>query len=99
MIYYYLKTTDENALWIALSNAGLAVQEEDQWRCTALALDIIGTIYSPTGNTLTDDEGFEYPEMTAIEGFHANLITTEEVDNLPTIEKPTTPYRKWAGQE
>lgn len=37
------------------------------------AFDIVGTIHEPTGNTLTDTEGFEYPEMAAVDGWHVNL--------------------------
>ena len=60
-------------------------------------LDVIGTIYQPTGTMLTDDEGNEYPEMTPIDGFHANIKTNKVVEGLPTIEAPDTPYRKWLG--
>jgi len=60
-------------------------------------LDVIGTIYQPTGTMLTDDEGNEYPEMTPIDGFHANIKTDKVVEGLPTIEAPDTPYRKWLG--
>lgn len=67
------------------------------WICTATALDIIGTIYKETGNMLTDGNGYEYPETAAIEGFHANLMTKEEVEGLPAVDAPATPYRKWAG--
>lgn len=67
------------------------------WAFTGLALDVIGLIYKPTGNMLTDDESVEYPEMAPIEGWHANLITAEEVDDLPIIVPPATPYRVWAG--
>ena len=37
------------------------------------AIDLVGTIYEPTGNTLTDDEGNEYPEMAPIDGYHVNV--------------------------
>lgn len=60
-------------------------------------LDVIGTIYQPTGTMLTDDEGYEYPEVAPIDGFHANIKTDKVVEGLPTIEAPTTPYRKWLG--
>ena len=60
-------------------------------------LDIIGTIYQPTGTMLTDDEGNEYPEVAPIDGFHANIKTDKVVEGLPTIQAPTTPYRKWLG--
>ena len=60
-------------------------------------LDVIGTIYQPTGTMLTDDEGNEYPEVAPIDGFHANIKTDKVVEGLPTIQAPTTPYRKWLG--
>lgn len=66
------------------------------WRFTGTALDIIGAIWKETGNMLTDDEGLEYPEMAAVDGFHANLIA-DNADGLPTVDAPATPYRKWAG--
>ena len=71
------------------------------WRFTGTAIDMIGTIYTETGNMLTDDEGMEYPEMTALDGYHANLIanlTDDELSALPTVDAPATPYRKWAGE-
>ena len=61
-------------------------------------LDMIGTIYQESGTMLTDDEGNEYPEMIAIDGFHANIKTDKDVTGLPTIEAPATPYRKWLGE-
>lgn len=61
-------------------------------------LDMIGTIYQKSGTMLTDDEGNEYPEMIAIDGFHANIKTDKVVEGLPTIDAPQTPYRKWLGE-
>jgi len=61
-------------------------------------LDMIGTIYKESGTMLTDEEGNEYPEMIAIDGFHANIKTDKVVTGLPTIDAPTTPYRKWLGE-
>jgi len=125
MATYYLKATDEQALWTALEAADLAVKDYDpddplnsrpddlemdaewagpsgayEWRSLSNMLDIIGTMYTETGNMLTDEDGNEYPEMEAMEGFHANLreeLTEEQEAELPTIEAPATPYRIWAG--
>lgn len=125
MATYYLKATDEQALWTALEAADLAVKDYDpedplnsrpddlemdaewdgpsgayEWRSLSNMLDIIGTMYTETGNMLTDEDGNEYPEMEAMDGFHANLreeLTEEQEAELPTIEAPATPYRIWAG--
>ena len=37
------------------------------------AIDIVGVIYKPTGNMLTDAEGFEYPETAPVDGWHVNV--------------------------
>lgn len=37
------------------------------------AIDLVGTIYEPTGNTLTDAEGNEYPEQAPVDGYHVNV--------------------------
>jgi hypothetical protein len=68
------------------------------WSFTGEALDIIGTIYNETGNTLTNEDGYEYPEVEAVDGFHANLKAERGIGGLPTVEAPSTPYRKWAGE-
>jgi len=125
MATYYLKATDEQALWTALEAADLAVKDYDpedplnsrpadlameeewagptgayEWRSLSNMLDIIGTMYRATGNMLTTDDGMEYPETEAIDGYHANLreeLTAEQEAALPTVTAPATPYRKWAG--
>jgi hypothetical protein len=127
MATYYLKATDEQALWTALEAADLAVKDYDpedplnsrpadldldtewagpsgayEWRSLSNMLDIIGTMYRETGTMLTTEDGMEYPEMEAIEGYHANLredLTAAQEAELPTVDAPATPYRKWAGDE
>lgn len=61
-------------------------------------LDIIGTIYVPTGET-TEENGIPIQVTEAIEGFHANLrdqLTEEQQSLLPLIDAPATPTRVWA---
>jgi hypothetical protein len=73
-----------------------------EWRSLSNMLDIIGTMYRETGTMLTTDDGMEYPEMEAIDGYHANLreiLTAEQEAALPTVAAPATPYRKWAGDQ
>jgi hypothetical protein len=71
-----------------------------EWASDTQMLDVIGTMYTATGNTLTDNDGMEYPETQAVEGYHANLretLTDAQVAALPTVAAPTTPHRIWAG--
>jgi len=66
------------------------------------AFDIVGLIHKATGNMLTDDEGFEYPEMAPVPGWHINLrirgdymrAEAEAIDAEYGVE-PTTPHRTW----
>ena len=126
MATYYLKATDEQALWVALEAADLAYKEYDpedalnsppadydymadgefvktgayDWISKSNMLDIIGTMYRETGNMLTTEDGMEYPETEAIDGYHANLrevLTDAQEAALPTVTAPATPQRKWAG--
>ena len=39
-----------------------------------MAIHIIPTIYEPTGEVATDADGFEYPVMRQIDGYHVNTI-------------------------
>ena len=58
--------------------------------------DIVGTIYRPTGNTLTDDEGNEYPEQAALDGFYVNIRAEEPIEELETYYVyPNQPVRIW----
>lgn len=105
---YYLKATSEADLFAALEGAGLYKKQysefdEDgngvgdfEWqRVGQYDLDIIGAIWKPTGET--DAEGNAV--MEALDGYHANIrgITPEQAELLPTIEKPASPVRVWAG--
>lgn len=63
------------------------------------SIDLVGTIYAPTGVTVTDDEGFEYPETAPVDGYHVNVRwvgggrdAIEAIDEQYGME-PATPYR------
>jgi len=66
------------------------------------AIDVVGTIYEPTGETLTDDEGVAYPEMAPIDGWHVNIRlvgdsmreTVEALDASHGVT-PNSPSRVW----
>ena len=67
------------------------------------AIDVVGVIQKPTGVTLTDDEGYEYPEMAALDGWHVNLRLSgegrrDDAEALAayTVDPtPVTPARVW----
>jgi hypothetical protein len=66
------------------------------------SIDIVGTLHEPTGNTLTDDEGMEYPEMQAMTGWHVNirLVGDEVRETVEALDTsygvtPDAPQRVW----
>ena len=96
---YFLKFADE-----AEANAALFTEQtnvQDDVVETVLvpkyaAVDIIGTIYKPTGEMIQTDEG-EVPEMAPLDGWHANVRHTDEAPELEAFRVfPQTPSRMWA---
>ena len=69
---------------------------------TGYAIDVVGTIHKATGVTLTDDEGMEYAEMAAIDGWHVNIrlsgdewLERAELVNADHGVTPNSPSRVW----
>lgn len=61
------------------------------------AVDVIGTIYSPTGVILETPEG-DTPEMKAVAGYHANVRHTQPVRELDAfVVAVNSPARAWAN--
>ena len=63
-------------------------------------IDIIGTIYKPTGATEIVD-GMQRPVMEAVPGYHCNVLVSsnEDITALtPYTVTPTTRVRLWAGE-
>lgn len=58
--------------------------------------DLIGTIFEPTGRMLTDDEGNEYPEQVALDGYHVNIRAEAPIEELEIYRVyPNAPVRVW----
>jgi hypothetical protein len=97
----YLKAADADVLYAALEAAGIVAQGEGGYHVTdahKYALDVIGTIWKPTGKMLQTEEG-EVPEMAPLEGYHANLrvVNGEDSSNLETYKiDVSSPVRHWA---
>lgn len=99
MIDLYLKAGSKSAMTLALKTAGF-IQDPDSGALyhPDAALDVIGTIYQPTGETSLID-GQEVPVMAPVSGYHVNVRTTS--DELATAldaqrTYPVTPVRVWA---
>lgn len=95
-IDYYLKF-DTEAEGKALLYRTEHFQEQTYLVPNYLAVDAIGTVYKPTGNMLTSEEGMQFPEMAPVDGWHANVRVTEEKPELePYRVHPNAPVRVWA---
>lgn len=99
MIDLYLKTNSEAAMTAALKTAGFITDEESgALYHPDAALDVIGTIYQPTGETsLVDDQ--EVPVTATVDGYHVNVRTTSDAlaSSLDALRAhPETPIRIWS---
>jgi hypothetical protein len=92
---YHLKFTSQAAAETVLFTSETA-GEETVFRPNYAAVDMIGTIYKPTGVILETLDG-DTPEMEAISGYHANVRHTEEAPELDKyVVVVNTPSRIWA---
>jgi hypothetical protein len=103
MIDYYLKFTDEaeanSVLYTKVPTAFNEEGEATEWSDKANYdnIDIIGTIYNPTGEVETVDE-MEVPVMVALDGYHVNIRHNTEASELDAYAvTPTNPRRIWMG--
>jgi len=92
---YFLKFEDEtlaDAVLFDMVHDGEGYTKQPRYA----AIDVIGTIYEPTGKMLTTNEG-EVPEMAPIDGWHVNVRHTSEAPELEQYRvHPATPHRMWA---
>ncbi len=64
-------------------------------------MDLIGTLYTETGETITDDDGNEYAETEAIDGYHVNLrVKDDYLTGLESLAvEVNSPSVKFAGED
>ena len=62
------------------------------------SIDVVGTLYTPTGIMLTSDDGMLYPEMQEVDGWHINVRTEQNIPDefLPYEIFPSSPSRDFA---
>lgn len=97
----HLKFPDEATATSLMLDGGLLEQVTDDEGVVSNVqgqgqmIDIIGLIYTPTGTVLTDPEGFEYPEMAPIDGWHVNMRGEVPAAIQPYVVQVNSPYRIW----
>ena len=94
----YLHASDEQTMIDALTAAGLTHNGQ---ACSThdAAVAMLGTLSRATGNTLTGEDGNEYPEYAPIPGYHCNVRTVSQVliDALASVTiNVASPSVKWA---
>ena len=104
MIDYYLKFASKQEAETVLTNLNILAETSQEDGSVLLvptglaSVDFIGTIYKPTGVTLTSEDGMEYPEMKALDGYHVNLrfagglpiVYALDVESGEYVEIPST---------
>lgn len=97
-IDYMLKFENRQEAESVLMQAGLLQEVEGAVVPSyGSTVDIIGTIWKPDGTYTSNDDGFQIPNMSALEGYHVNVRATGEIQSLePYRVTPATPYRVWA---
>jgi len=101
MIDFYLKLSSEADMTTVLS-AFYNEEGEFVGNTADYAIDVVGVLQEPTGKTLTDDNGREYPEMVSLDGWHINIRLLNEVmrDAVEALDvshgvTPDAPKRVW----
>ena len=61
--------------------------------------DLIGTMYKPSGIILKDEEGNEYPQMEAVEGYHINTLPPLDEALEQYMIEPAYKQRVFAGRD
>ena len=86
---YYLCARSEEALWQGLEAAGLSDLEFPQ-------LDIMGTLFVPTGLILLDEHDQRFPHFRSIKGYYAAIdheLTEAQRAALPIVPRPASIIR------
>jgi hypothetical protein len=87
-----VEATDFGDLYLRFKDEAEATEVLEGY---AGAVDIIGVIYKPTGETLQGEDG-PYPEMTAVDGWHVNVRGPMPLDLQAFAVTPENPVRVWA---
>ena len=86
---YSLCAVSEEALWEGLETAGLSDLQFPQ-------LDVMGSLFVPTGLILSDEQDRRVPHFRPIQGFYAAIhqeLTDAQRSVLPIVPRPAAIVR------
>ena len=86
---FYLCAASEEALWQGLQLAGLSDLQFPQ-------LDVIGSLFVPTGLVLADEQDHRFPHFRPIQGYYAAIhqdLTEAQRSMLPVVPRPAAVVR------
>jgi hypothetical protein len=86
---YYLCAASEEALWQGLLTAGLSNLQFPK-------LDVIGSLFVPTGLVLADEQDHRFPHFRPIQGYYAAIhqeLTEVQRSMLPIVPRPAAIVR------
>tara|TARA_B110000879_G_scaffold62735_1_gene88212 strand:+ start:33 stop:365 length:333 start_codon:yes stop_codon:yes gene_type:complete len=98
---FYLKLASEASMPSVLSSF---YDEEGEFvsNTADYSIDVVGVLHEATGVTLTNDDGMEYPEMAALDGWHVNIRLSGDAvrDVAEALDvshgvTPDSPMRVW----
>jgi hypothetical protein len=99
MIYRITYSTKEN-LFSALESRGILITNEEggsQLGEGIHSVDYIGRIPDVLGTT--DEDGNELTPTTYVSGYHCNISSERKLTFGANLVQPSTPFRKFAGEE
>ena len=98
---FYLKLASEASMPSVLS-AFYDDEGEFVGNTADYAIDVVGVLHEATGVTITNDDGMEYPEMGALDGWHVNIRLSSDTmrDAVEALDvshgvTPDAPKRVW----
>ena len=98
---FYLKLASEASMPSVLS-AFYDDEGEFVGNTADYAIDVVGVLHEATGVTITNDDGMEYPEMEALDGWHVNIRISSDTmrDAVEALDvshgvTPDAPKRVW----
>ena len=98
---FYLKLASEASMPSVLS---VFYDDEGEFvsNTADYSIDVVGALHEATGVTITNDDGMEYPEMQALDGWHVNIRLSSDAmrDVVEALDvshgvTPDSPNRVW----